>query len=52
VKAEMKPPLGNRKITVVVEGGGTIDGYSEYVIQVSNDSVHMICRDGNWWIIT
>ncbi len=51
VKAEMKPPLGNRKVTVVGQNGTLIDGYSEYVISVSNESVTVIFHKGNWHII-
>ena len=51
VKAEMNPPMGNRKITVVGPNGETIDGKTEYVMEVSWSSVHLFCRDGNWYII-
>lgn len=51
VKAEMKPPLGNRKVTVVPQSGSTIDGYSSYVIQVSYSSVTLLCRGNNWHVI-
>ena len=50
VKAEMGPPLGNRKITIVSEDG-TIDEELEYIIEVPYQSVHLICRGGDWWII-
>ena len=52
VKAEMKPPIGNRKITVKCLNGYLIDGYVEYIIQVSNESVTMIFRGGSWHIIS
>lgn len=51
VKAEMKPPLGNRKVKIVGRDGAHIDGYSEYVITVSNESVTVLYRGGNWHII-
>jgi hypothetical protein len=51
VKAEMAPPLGNRKITVTTNDGTLIDGYSEYVIQVSHESVSLIYRGTEWHII-
>ena len=51
VKAEMKPPLGNRKITITTKDGSLIDGYTDRVIQVSNESVTLIYRDG-WYIIS
>lgn len=51
VKAEMKPPLGNRKITVVTDDGSKIDGASSYVIQVSYEAVWVIKRGDAWHII-
>jgi hypothetical protein len=52
VKAEMGPPLGTRKITIVpAEDWQTIDGASEYVIEVPYQSVNLICNGDNWWII-
>jgi len=55
VKAEMGPPLGNRKITIVPasddSGEYFIDGEPKYVIEVPYQSVHLIRRDGNWWTI-
>ena len=50
IKAEMKPPMGNRKITVVANNA-TIDGYSEYVMQTSHEFVRLVCRGGEWWIV-
>jgi hypothetical protein len=53
VKAEMGPPLGNRKITIVPYDPlvSLIDGKDDYVIEVPYQSINLICRDGNWWII-
>lgn len=51
IKAEMKPPLGNRKITVVTTDGSKIDGAVSYVIQVSYDFVWIISRGGEWHVI-
>lgn len=51
VKAEMEPPLGNRKITINTEDGSLIDGDDEYIIEVPYQSVRLMCRGGNWWII-
>jgi hypothetical protein len=55
VKAEMGPPLGNRKITIVPPDDGStiilIDGKASYVIETPYESVRLICRDDNWWII-
>jgi hypothetical protein len=50
VKAEMKPPLGNRKVTITTSDGTLIDGYENCIIQVSNETVRLIFRDG-WRII-
>jgi hypothetical protein len=47
----MKPPLGNRKITITTKDESLIDGYTDRVIQVSNESVTLIYRDG-WYIIS
>jgi hypothetical protein len=55
IKAEMGPPLGNRKITIFPAFDGstisTIDGNQGIVLQEPYESVRLICRDGNWWII-
>lgn len=51
VKAEMGPPLGNRKVTVTTSDGSFIDGSSDYIITVPYQSVNIICRNGDWWII-
>jgi hypothetical protein len=51
VKAEMGPPLGNRKITIITSDGSTIDGADDYIIEVPYQSVHLICRGMEWWII-
>jgi hypothetical protein len=47
----MGPPLGNRKITVTTSNDSTIDGLEDYVIEVPYQSINLICRGGNWWII-
>ena len=51
VKAEMGPPLGNRKITIVTSDGSFIDGDNDYVITVPYGTVNIIYRGGDWWII-
>lgn len=51
VKAEMKPPLGNRKITIQTADESLIDGYKNYVIQVSHDVVHLMYRGNGWHVI-
>jgi hypothetical protein len=51
VKAEMGPPLGNRKVTVTTTDGSYIDGKDKYVIEVPYQSVNLFCRGGDWHII-
>ena len=51
IKAEMGPPLGNRKITIVVANNGLIDGSTSYVMEVPYESVSMLCRGGEWHIV-
>ena len=51
IKAEMGPPLGNRKITVTTSDGSFIDGSNDYIITVPYQSVNIISRGGDWWII-
>jgi hypothetical protein len=54
VKAEMGPPLGNRKITIIPcqdSTSCTIDGEDSYVIEVPYQAVNLIYRGGHWWII-
>jgi hypothetical protein len=50
VKAEMGPPLGNRKITITTSDGSLIDGETEYIIEVPWQAVHLIYGAG-WSII-
>ncbi len=51
VKAEMGPPLGNRKVTVAAPAGSNIDGSSTYVIEVPYQSVNILSRGGTWHIV-
>lgn len=51
VKAEMKPPLGSRKITIEASDGSSIDGYSNHIIHVSNECVHLVYRGNGWHVI-
>lgn len=51
IKAEMGPPLGNRKVTIQATGASYIDGTDKYVIEVPYQSLNIICRDGDWHII-
>lgn len=50
VKAEMGPPIGNRKITIC--SNSLIDGLDQnYVIEVPYQCAHFICRGNSWWVI-
>lgn len=51
IKAEMGPPLGNRKITIVTDGDCTIDDANSYVIEVPYQSVKLLSRGGTWRIV-
>lgn len=51
VKAEMGAPIGNRKVAIVTIDGSFIDEQYIYVIEVPYQSVNLISRGGNWWII-
>ena len=51
VKAEMKPPMGNRKVHIATTDGSTIDGYSDASITVSHGSKVLIRNRNNWFII-
>lgn len=51
IKAEMGPPLGNRKITIVALGGALIDGAADYVLETPYSSVSLQFNGGNWYII-
>jgi hypothetical protein len=55
VKAEMGPPLGNRKITILPAPDENnlvlINGEESYVMEVPYQSVRLINRNGDWWII-
>ena len=51
VKSIMKPPMGNRQITITTRDGSPIDGYSNYTIQVSNDFVNLIYHVNGWYVI-
>lgn len=50
IKAEMRPPIGARIITVRA-GENAIDGYGTRTIQVSNECVRLIYHDNAWRVI-
>jgi hypothetical protein len=51
VKAEMGPPLGNRKVTVTTSDASLIDGEGDYIITVPYGRINVLCRGGDWHII-
>lgn len=52
VKAEMGPPLGNRKVTIeTADNSITIDGDTSVVMTVPWESVTLFYRGGNWYKI-
>lgn len=51
IKAQMGPPIGNRKVTITTSDGSTIDGGSDYVLVVPYQSVNVMSQGSNWWII-
>ncbi len=51
VKAEMGPPLGNRKVVINPQGTATIDGQSNYILQQPYESVYLEFHNGNWYTI-
>jgi hypothetical protein len=51
VKAEMGPPLGNRKVTVETFDTSIIDGNGSYVMTIPYESVTLLYRGGDWWKI-
>jgi len=52
IKAEMKPPLGNRKVQILTCDGTSIDGYSDAAITVSHGARVLIRNHGEWFIIS
>lgn len=51
IKAEMGPPLGNRKVTITTADDATIDGKDEYIIEVPYGFLRVISRGGEWFVI-
>lgn len=55
IKAEMGPPLGNRKITIIPCNDDstitTIDGNLKLVLEVPYSSVRLLFNNGNWWTV-
>lgn len=42
---------GSGKITIQPQSGENIDGKTNYVISIPNQSVNVVFRAGGWWII-
>jgi hypothetical protein len=51
IKADMPPPLGTRKITILPQGANTIDGDAKKILKVAYESVNIISQGTNWHII-
>lgn len=51
VKSEMGPPVGNRKVKIVVEDGSDIDGTASITLQSPYECLYVIYRDG-WHVIS
>jgi hypothetical protein len=51
VKAEMGPPMGNRKVTIETSGACLIDGEETVVLQSPYEFVSMMYRGNNWHIV-
>lgn len=51
IKAEMGPPLGNRKVTINALGGALIDGAIDYILETPYSSVSVQSNNSNWYII-
>jgi hypothetical protein len=51
VKAEMRPPLGSRKVNIATTDGSKIDGYSDASINVSHGYITLIRNNNEWYII-
>jgi hypothetical protein len=52
IKSEMKPPMGNRKISVVAQFPESIDGQGSITISTAYGSLSMIKRDTTWNIVS
>lgn len=51
VKIEMGAPIGNKKVTIIVEGGSKIDGEEFIVLQNPYETIHLIFRGSEWHVI-
>lgn len=51
IKAEMRPPLGSRKINIETIDGSKIDGYSDASVNVSHGYITLIRNNNEWYRI-
>lgn len=51
VKAEMGPPLGNRKVKIATNDNSLIDGDNALYLTVKYESKTFVYRDGQWHTI-
>lgn len=51
IKLEMKPPIGNRKVTVIPPGITTINGENFITLQNPYESVTVVYHKDNWFSI-
>lgn len=51
IKADMGPPLGTRKVTIIPQGISTIDGDTTHVLTIPYESINLISQGGNWHVI-
>lgn len=52
VKAEMKPPIGDRKIIITTTDGSSIDGAKSTSIRISYGYVVLIRNNSNWFSLS
>lgn len=50
IKAQMAPPVGNRKITIVTSDESLIEGNDSIILEKPYDTITLFYNDG-WWII-
>jgi hypothetical protein len=51
IKAEMGPPVGNRKVTILTEDSSLIDGATSYVMENPYEFVQLLYRGGDWHVV-
>jgi len=51
IKLEMPPPIGPRKVTVTTTDGSTIDGQDSIILTTPYQSITIISRDRQWFLI-